>query len=330
MTVLLEASNLSVNIDTPRGDLHVVEDVSFSLGEGEILGVVGESGCGKSTTVRSLIGLLPRGGRVTGGSALFDGVDLFAQRPASLRAIRGDQIGFVAQNPFGLLNPVLPIAKQFRTLIRAHRGGLGKAECASMAREALLRTGIHEPDRVLHGYAHQLSGGMAQRVVIAMATILDPRLLISDEPTTALDVTIQRQVLELMRDVVRLGNRSMILVTHDLGVVAQFCDSVIVMYSGSVVESGKVAEVFTHPEHPYTRGLLASVPGGGRGETLPPGGPPARFEPARGCQFAPRCSRAETLCSVEPPPTVSSLGGDRRVRCHFVEIEEATHGAPAG
>src|SRR5579883_1871724 len=207
--------------------LLAVHGTSFSVEPGEFVGIVGETGCGKSVTVRSIIGLVPHPGHIVGGEILFEGEDLRRKRPRELRRIRGAKIGFVAQNPFGALNPILSIEEQFATLIRAH-GGASRGEARAQALEMLGAVGIAGPERVLGGYAHELSGGMAQRVVIAMALVLNPRLVIADEPTTALDVTVQRQILDRLSKLVHEHGSSMLLVTHDLGVVAQYCTKVVV------------------------------------------------------------------------------------------------------
>ena len=236
-----------------------IEDVSFSIPDGVAFGLVGETGSGKSVTLRSIIGLLPPNGHVVGGRVDFEGDDLLRLRPKQLREIRGRRIGFVAQNPFGALNPILSIEKQFANVIRAHRK-MSRADIREIAMARLTDVHVRAPERVLKGYAHELSGGMAQRVVIALALVHDPSLVIADEPTTALDVTVQRQILDLIEEQLQVGNRSMLLVTHDLGVVAQYCRRVGVMCAGELVEEGDVEQVFTDPQHPYTRKLLAAVP----------------------------------------------------------------------
>jgi ABC-type dipeptide/oligopeptide/nickel transport system ATPase component len=256
---MLRVQGLTSQFRGRAGVVRAIDDVSFEVPAGEAVGIVGETGSGKSVTIRSILGLLPSYGRVVAGSAEFEGEDLIKLSRTRLREIRGARIGFVAQNPFGALNPVLSIEKQFRNVMRAHRR-MSRAELHDLAIERLAAVQVRGPERVLRGYAHELSGGMAQRVVIALAMLHDPPLVIADEPTTALDVTVQRQILDLIDSQVKQGGRSLLLVTHDLGVVAQYCHRVVVMKSGRVVEPGLVADVFTNPTHEYTKQLLDAVP----------------------------------------------------------------------
>lgn len=306
MPATLEVRDLTTRFMTRRGAVHAVNGVSFDVPPRSIVGVVGESGCGKSATIRSILGLVPPPGEVISGEARLDGVDLLSLRSRELRQIRGTRVGFVAQNPFGALNPILKVGRQFHNVISAHRSRVSRAESTEIAREMLNRVGIPGVQRVLDGHAHELSGGMAQRVVIAMALSLDPDLVVADEPTTALDVTIQRQILDLVRDLVVNGGRSMLLVTHDLGVVSQYCDDVVVMYAGKVVETGPVSEVFRSPAHPYTLALLESVPR--RGELLRPltGRVPDLIDYPKGCPFRFRCELAADDC-VETAPAPTSI-----------------------
>lgn len=324
---ILEVRDLSVTYATDEGDLRAVDGVSFSVTAGSLVGLVGESGCGKSATCRAILGLLPAAGRVAGGSALLDGDDLISMKRADLRKIRGADIGFVAQNPFGALNPILRISRQFHNVVTAHRKA-SRAETRALAREMLVAVGISAPDAVLEGYAHQLSGGMAQRVVLAIALMLEPRLIIADEPTTALDVTIQRQILDLsVRLVGERPDRAMMLVTHDLGVVARYCDEVVVMYAGRVVETGPVARVFRSPAHPYTAGLLGSVPRVGHKLNSVPGTVPPLIGERVGCTFRDRCQLAFDRCEVEAPPLeVSPLDGSRSCSCHRAAWEVTVDG----
>ena len=257
---VLEVRNLAVSIRTPEGTVHPVRGIDLDLAEGEVVGIVGESGCGKSTTVKGILKLLGPNSSVTADRIELAGYgDLTATSAKQMRHVRGRQVGFVAQNPFGSLNPIYSIARQFYELQKAHRTGVGKAQSREVARGMLEGVGIVSPDRVLDGYAHQLSGGMAQRVVIALATTLSPRILVADEPTTGLDATVQAQILDLLSGLVKAEDRSMLLVTHDLGVIAQYCQRVIVMYDGRVVESGPVLDVMVSPQHDYTKLLLGSV-----------------------------------------------------------------------
>ena len=265
MTELLTVSELRTEFN---GNV-VVDGVGFTVGRGRAVGLVGETGSGKSVTVRSLLGLVRPPGRVVSGSAVFEQTDLMRLSQRQLRRIRGSQIGFVAQNPFGSLNPILPIRKQFHNALRAHRR-ISRNESYELALAGLRSVGVAGPERVLNGYAHELSGGMAQRVVIALVMSLNPTLLIADEPTTALDLTVQRQVLDLIDALIRGSDRSMLLITHDLSIVAQYCQDVVVMRAGKVVERGTVKDVFAAPSHPYTRQLLAASAGAPE--------PPAREE----------------------------------------------------
>jgi oligopeptide/dipeptide ABC transporter ATP-binding protein len=325
VTPLLEVRGLTTEFRTREGTVHAVNGVDFSVAPSRIVGVVGESGCGKSVTVRSLLGLVRPPGRVTRGEARFEGQDLLAMSGRERRRMRGSRIGFVAQNPFGALNPVLRIRRQFANVIGAHRD-VGRDEARRMAHEMLDAVGIPDPAGVLDGHAHQLSGGMAQRVVLAMALVLDPRLVIADEPTTALDVTIQRQILDLLSEQVRDRDRAMLIVTHDLGVVAQYCEDVVVMYAGKVVETGPVEAVFAAPAHPYTSALLAAVPR--RGEPLHGlgGRLPDLIDYPRGCPYRERCPLAFEPCAEQHPPLEPVEDLRRRAACH-ADPEEVMAGA---
>jgi oligopeptide/dipeptide ABC transporter ATP-binding protein len=323
---LLEVRDLRTEFATPTGTAHAVNGISFDVPRGQIVGVVGETGCGKSVTIRSLLGLVRPPGKVVGGQAHFGGRDLLALRPGELRAVRGREIGFVAQNPFSALNPVMRIERQFFAVIAAHEGrSAARRTTRRRALAALAAVGIAGPERVLDGYPHQLSGGMAQRVVIAIAMILDPQLVIADEPTTGLDLTVQRQILDLMSDLVREGHRSMLLVTHDLGVVAQYCDQVVVMYAGTVVEDGPVRKVLKDPIHPYTRALLAAIPRRGHELVHLKGRLPDLVNYPVGCPFAERCPFVAAICRTEAPEP-RAVGGDHIHRCHLPEGLDA-HGA---
>ncbi|GAA4478172.1 ABC transporter ATP-binding protein [Microbacterium panaciterrae] len=256
---LLEVSDLSVEFRSHGQTHQILNGISFTVERNEIIGLVGESGSGKSTTARSIIGLLPATGRGF-GQITFDRDEIDVGSTKRVRSIRGTQIGFVAQNPFDALNPILSIERQFFNVMRAHEK-VSRQQARARAESLLRSVGITDTHRVLAGHAHELSGGMAQRVVIAIALSLDPKLLIADEPTTALDLTVQRQVLDLMRDIILTSGRSMLLVTHDLTVVATYCHRVAVMYRGDILEIGDVETVFTAPKHEYTRALLDSASG---------------------------------------------------------------------
>jgi oligopeptide/dipeptide ABC transporter ATP-binding protein len=320
---MLEIDNLVTQFAGRSGTVHAVNGVSFSVGEGEIVGLVGESGSGKSVTVRSIIGIVGPPGRVVGGSIRLGGRELVGMRRSELRKIRGVQMGFVGQSPFAALNPILSLDEQFRNVLRAHRRASAK-EAWALAAEKLAAVRMPGIDRVLQGYAHELSGGMAQRVVIALAMLLDPPLLIADEPTTALDVTVQREILELLSELMAGGRRSMLLVTHDLGVVAQYCRSVVVMYAGKVVERGPVATVFRSPAHPYTRALLDAVPRPGRRPRGIQGAPPDLVRYPVGCPYVARCERAFDRCRTEAPQA-APLDDHREVSCFAPIREEAGH-----
>ncbi|MBO9521378.1 MAG: ABC transporter ATP-binding protein [Nocardioidaceae bacterium] len=322
---ILQVEALRVAFETRQGTVHAVNGVDFDVRPGDVLGIVGESGCGKSATLRAIAGLTQPPGEVTGGSVRFADRELVGLSRRSLRQVLGKDIGFISQSPFGALNPILSIEAQFRNVIRAHRRAT-KRECREIALRALTDVGIAGPDRVLGGYAHQLSGGMAQRVVIAMAMVHDPRLLLADEPTTALDVTVQRQILDLVTGLIAEAGRSMVLVTHDLSVVAQYCTRVLVMYAGRPVEEGTVRQVFKSPRHPYTQALLAAVPRVGEEIRGLSGGLPDLIDYPVGCPYAERCPRATALCAEEMPAMASCVPG-RAAACHHPLEEVASYAA---
>ncbi|MEV0587805.1 ABC transporter ATP-binding protein [Nonomuraea sp. NPDC050310] len=318
---LLDVNDLEI-VFSRRGrrDVRAVDKVSFSVAPGETVGLVGESGCGKSVTSLAIMGLLPKRGVRLGGSISFDGTELIGLPQDKLRRMRGRDLAMVFQDPMTSLNPVIPIGTQVTEVLVRHRGLSGDA-ARKEAADLLARVGIPDPARRLKEYPHQLSGGMRQRALIAMALAAKPRLLIADEPTTALDVTIQAQILELLKELVRESGTALIMITHDLGVVAGMCDSVHVMYSGRIVERAGRRELFGHPRHPYTGGLLASIPrlDQPRGERLEPiqGSPRDMLAWAEGCAFAPRCRNRVEECVGTPP----ALGPDRlrpehELRCY--------------
>jgi peptide/nickel transport system ATP-binding protein len=315
---LLDVRDLSVAFTRKgRRDVRAVDGVSFTVDAGETMGLVGESGSGKSVTSLAVMGLLPKRGVRVGGEVHFDGDDLLTLPPERMRDIRGQDIAMVFQDPMSSLNPVVPIGIQVTEVLHRHQGLKSDAARAA-AREALARVGIPDPTRRLNEYPHQLSGGMRQRALIAMALACRPRLLIADEPTTALDVTIQAQILELLKELVRDSGASLVMITHDLGVIAGLCDTVHVMYGGRVVESAERRELFAEPRHPYTGGLLASVPrlDAPRGAPLHPipGSPTDLLPWSEGCAFAPRCPNRVEPCT-ESPPALESAGG-RELRCY--------------
>jgi oligopeptide/dipeptide ABC transporter ATP-binding protein len=319
---LLEVSNLRTFFETDAGVSRAVDGVSFAVEAGEIVGVVGESGSGKSVTSLSILGLVPRPpGRIEKGSSVrFKGEELVGAPEARLRQVRGNEIAMIFQEPMTSLNPVYPVGEQIAEALRLHRK-MGKREARARAVELLREVGIADPEERARAYPHQLSGGMRQRVMIAIALSCEPALLIADEPTTALDVTIQAQILELILALRERRGMGVLLITHDLGVVAEVCDRVVVMYGGEVVEQGSVEELFRDPRHPYTRGLLAAIPRlGKRVERLAaiPGTVPAPTAWPQGCRFHPRCAEALPRCADEAPPLVT-LGAGRSVRCWLEE-----------
>jgi oligopeptide/dipeptide ABC transporter ATP-binding protein len=289
---------------TDAGAVRVVEDVSFTLATGETLGLVGESGCGKSVTAMAIMGLNPSPPcRIDAGRILFEGRDLL-ELGAAMRAVRGDRIGMIFQEPMTSLNPTFTVGFQIAEVLRLHRG-LGKSKARDAAVELLGMVGIGAPERRLAQYPHELSGGLRQRAMIAMAIACQPALLIADEPTTALDVTIQAQILDLIKRLQRETGMSVLLITHDLGIVAEMCERVMVMYAGRIVERVGAAALFRRPRHPYTAGLLASSPRlGRRRAVLPtiPGTVPSPGQRGAGCYFAARCPRALDRCRIETPP----------------------------
>jgi oligopeptide/dipeptide ABC transporter ATP-binding protein len=318
---LLRVANLSTDFKTDRGTAHAVRDVSFSLERGETLGLVGESGCGKSVTALSILRLLPEppAGILEGSRILFRGEDLLKADQARLREVRGAGIGMVFQEPMTSLNPVLRIGDQVAETIRHHEGG-GSETVRARVVGLLDRVGIPEPDVRYTSYPHQLSGGMRQRVMLAIALACGPDLLIADEPTTALDVTIQAQILALLKDLQQELGMALLLISHDLAVVSQVADRVAVMYAGQIVERGSAEDLFSSPTHPYTQGLLRALP---RLDSAPgplaaiPGQVPDPRETAPGCSFAPRCPEAMPRCTADVPPEFTD--GEAASRCWLSE-----------
>ncbi|MEN3360626.1 MAG: peptide/nickel transport system ATP-binding protein [Mycobacteriales bacterium] len=319
MTTLHDVDDLPVRF-TRRGrpDVRAVDGVSFSVSAGETVGLVGESGSGKSVTSLAIMGLLPKRGVTVGGRAEFAGRDLLRLPADALRDLRGRELSMVFQDPLSALNPVISIGLQVTEVLERHRGMSGREARAEAAR-LLEVVGIPDPTRRLREYPHQLSGGMRQRALIAMAVACQPRLLIADEPTTALDVTIQAQILELLRGLVQEQGTALVLITHDLGVVAGICDRVNVMYSGRIVEQADRRTLFVQPRHPYTTGLLASIPRLDSAADLPlepiPGSPTDTVPWDTACAFAPRCTRRLDVCGTERP-ALADNGGVRLLRCH--------------
>ncbi|WP_017725931.1 ABC transporter ATP-binding protein [Halalkalibacterium ligniniphilum] len=324
MNSIIEIKDLQIAFRTDSRDVTVIDNVNFRVDKGETLGIVGESGCGKSVTSMSIMGLLPPIAKVTKGSIKLKDRELVGMSKKQLRSVRGKEIAMIFQEPMTSLNPVYNIGKQIIELILNHRK-VSKKEAKAHALEMLKLVGIPRPEEVINEYPHQLSGGMRQRVMIALAMSCNPEVLIADEPTTALDVTIQAQILELMKDLQKKLGMSIILITHDLGVVAEMCDRVVVMYAGQVVEECTIEQLFTKPHHPYTEGLLASVPNmEEEQETLTsiPGTVPSPGEMPKGCRFAERCPYVLDRC-FEKVPELFVLGPNTKSRCWLNEPSES-------
>ncbi|MDT7777596.1 MAG: peptide/nickel transport system ATP-binding protein [Acidobacteriota bacterium] len=328
MSHLLEVKNLRTHFPTRAGLVRAVDGVSFHLDEGELLGLVGESGCGKSITALSVMRLIGAPGRIVGGEIRFGGENLLNVSEERMREIRGDDIAMIFQDPMTSLNPVYTVGEQIAEALRLHRG-LNRRQARDAAVEAMREVSIPDPARRADDYPHQLSGGMRQRVMIAMALACDPKLLIADEPTTALDVTIQAQILELIDEQRRTRNLAVLLITHDLGVVAEVADRVAVMYTGRIVEESPVAELFARPKHPYTEGLLRSVPKlteahvkkAVRLSTIE-GTVPKPTNLPEGCHFAPRCPHRMPRCTEGDLP-LYQLDGGVAVRCVLYDLSAA-------
>ena len=318
---LLDVRDLSVRFETDDGTTHAVDRVSFTLAPSEVLGIVGESGCGKSVTTMAMLRLLPPTA-VVSGQALFEGVDLLKASPAHLRRVRGGEISFVFQEPMTSLNTVFTVGRQIGEVLREHLG-LSKREARARAVELLELVRIPAQARRVDEYPHQLSGGMRQRVMIAMALACDPKILIADEPTTALDVTIQAGILDLMRELRERLGTAIVLITHNLGVVADIADRVAVMYAGRKVEEAGVEELYAAPQHPYTIGLLGAVPrAGARRLQEIPGRVPSLAILPDACAFAPRCPRADETCIAREPP-LAPVRPEHAVACVHPGVEEA-------
>ncbi len=321
MSALLEVKNLTTEFNTEEGYFKAVDQVSFKVEQGKTLGIVGESGCGKSVTSLSIMRLITNPpGRIAGGEVLFQGKDLLKLSEKEMRKVRGNDIAMIFQEPMTSLNPVLTCGYQIAEAIELHQRSLSKKQVWEKAVDMLRIVGIAEPEKRAKAYPHELSGGQRQRVMIAMSLSCNPKLLIADEPTTALDVTIQAQILDLMRKLQKEFQASMILITHDLGVVAEMCDHVAVMYAGRIVEYGSVDEIFTRPKHQYTLGLLNSIPhfeSGQRRTKLNtiPGLVPSLLNLPPGCRFQTRCPAATEICRKEDPP-LETISPDRQVACY--------------
>jgi peptide/nickel transport system ATP-binding protein len=312
---LLTVRDLNIFFRTGSGEVQATRDISFSVRPGERVGVVGESGCGKTVTGLSILGLLPRGSSRITGEITFDGHNLLKMGSNALRHIRGRQIGMIFQEPMSALDPVFTVGEQIIETLRTHHG-MAYKQARERAVDALARVGIPLPSRRVDEYPHQLSGGMRQRAMIAIALACEPRLLIADEPTTALDVTIQAQILDLLLDLSQHSGTALLFITHDLGVVAETCERMVTMYAGEVVEDAPVDAALLQPHHPYTSGLLRSLPRlSARKSALPsiPGRVPSLSAMPEGCRFRPRCTHAQDACAQRQPLKVT--GTDRAVRC---------------
>ena len=333
MRPLLEVEDLAVEFDTVGGKVKAVRGVSFSVSEGKTLAIVGESGCGKSVCVQSLVGLIPMPpGRITSGSARLDGEEILGRDTLKGEQIRGQMIGMIFQDPMTSLNPTMRIGDQIAEPLRTHRG-MRRRDARKRAVELLKLSQVAEAEKRATQYPFEFSGGMLQRVMIASALACEPRIVIADEPTTALDVTIQAQILNLIRDLQRLRNMSVILITHDLGVVAHMADEVVVMYAGEVIETGSVDDIFYRSGHPYTQGLKSAMPRNQDREAqrLDPiaGSPPDLFDPPKGCGYYDRCPHAMRVCETNRPPLLPMNGGRHKCACWLhdaaapVEVRES-------
>ena len=325
---LLEIKDEKLSFFTPAGEVKALNGVSFSMNEGEVLGIVGESGSGKSVTAYSIMGLTAYPGKLIGGTIYFNGHQIEKMSEKEMRKIRGNEVSIIFQDPMTSLNPVYTIGNQITEVIRLHTGK-SKKEAYDRAKELLELVGINEPTKRLKQYPHELSGGMRQRVMIAIALACEPKLLIPDEPTTALDVTIQAQILELMQELRQKLGMSIIMITHDLGVVASMCERIAVMYAGHIVEYGTADEIFYEPKHEYTKGLINSIPklSAQEIERLVPieGQPVDLLNPPAGCPFAPRCANCMKICLREMPPK-TELSDTHYSHCWLLQKEEFEKG----
>lgn len=313
---ILRVSDLSICVHTENGQCDIVNNVDFSLQKGEILGIVGESGCGKSMTALSIAGLLPENTKIHSGSVIFEGQELQSLKKSEMEKIQGKELSMIFQEPMTSLNPLMKIGRQVSENLCLHRS-LSKWEIREQTIHILGKVGLPDPEELMNAYPHELSGGMRQRAMIAMAVICKPKLIIADEPTTALDVTIQAQILDLLREINRDFGCAILFISHDLGVISRLCDRILVMYAGTIVEEGSSRNIFLHPVHEYTKGLIGSIPTRDRkGKRLAniPGHVPAITEKRFGCPFAPRCGEAQTVCFTQKPSCIT-LGPNHKVRC---------------
>ena len=325
MSALLAVQDLKVSFDTEDGVVHAVEGISYEVKPGKTLGIVGESGSGKTVGTLTIMGLTRAANTQISGKAIFDGEDLLSASEQQMRAIRGDEIAMIFQDPLSSLHPFFTIGSQLVEAIQVHNK-VSKAAARTRSAELLTMVGLSDARDRLNRYPHEFSGGMRQRVMIAMALANEPRLLIADEPTTALDVTVQAQILELIADLQAQTGTAMIIITHDLGVVAEVADEIAVMYAGRIVEQASATELFANPQHPYTQGLLASIPRLDRDRTagLDPiaGRPPSLIAPPSGCAFHPRCPRAFDRCSADLPPLERAAAGSEHLVACLLSPEE--------
>ncbi|MDO4547550.1 MAG: ABC transporter ATP-binding protein [Clostridia bacterium] len=331
MDALISVRNLQTSFFTSAGEVQAVRGVSFDIGKSESVGIVGESGSGKSVTSLSMLKLMGATGRIKSGEILMQGMDLAKMSPRALRTVRGSLISMIFQDPMSSLNPLLTVGSQVGEMIWAHDKKLSKDERMARVLDLFRMVKIPEPEKRLSCYPHEFSGGMRQRVMIAMALACKPQLLIADEPTTALDVSIQDQILKLMRRLQKEIGMSILFITHDLGVVAEICTKVLVMYGGLIMEQSPIDELFASPRHPYTMGLLGSVPGlhQKKSDRLKPipGSPPDMLHPPAGCPFAPRCPYARRVC-LERIPSYVDLGGGHISMCHLLDASAPRQGNP--
>ncbi|OQY50833.1 MAG: peptide ABC transporter ATP-binding protein [Desulfobacteraceae bacterium 4572_89] len=320
---ILAVENLVVAFDTDKGSVHAVDDISFTLEQGSILGIAGESGCGKTVTALSMMRLLPKPvSRIVNGKIWFKDRNILELSLEKMSGVRGKKISMIFQEPMTALNPVHGVGRQLVEIYQLHFPGMALAKMRESAIQMLEKVGIPDPEQVMKKYPHQLSGGMRQRVMIAMALACEPDILIADEPTTALDVTVQAQILDLIRSLQSQTQMAVLLITHDLGVIAENCDKVVVMYAGRIAETGDVGSLFKNPLHPYTKGLLTSIPSRAKiaKNILPTikGSVPSLLNMPKGCRFADRCPLAEAICR-QVNPLERCLGQYRTVACHLVE-----------
>ncbi|MEA4914822.1 MAG: ABC transporter ATP-binding protein [Christensenella sp.] len=323
---LLEIKDLHVSFFTPVGEVKAVNGINYSLGNNEVMGIVGESGSGKSVEAYAIMGLLQSPGRVVGGQVIFDGEDILTYDSKKMTDLRGNKISMIFQNPMTCLNPVYTIGDQLIEALTCHDKSISNADAKARAIDMLELVGINNAEKRYSQYPHEFSGGMRQRAMIAMALICNPKLLIADEPTTALDVTIQAQIIELMKALQKKTDMSIVFITHNLGVVAEICDKVTVMYAGHVMEQGAVNDIFYDPQHPYTRGLLRSMPrldSESQERMIPIEGTPVDLlDPPKGCSFGPRCEHCMKICLRNAPPMVE-IGENGHVSACWLHVRQA-------